>query len=696
MYHHRDEGFDDYPLAAASILTPPQSTSTPISKKIAASTPPGRLVIADTERRALESLAHTLRTSTTPQSCTQLAIMLLSHVPADMLKVAMQQLDLLLRRDFIGMLPTEIATQILEYLEVEDIARNVLLVNRQWYEIATQPCVWRRLFHRRGWKVDRSRWEFYYALPPKVTPTRILLDSAVFQVSRAMAVSANLLASPALSGGLATNGHESRGGAETATAAALLAQQRSTLDANAIQAMLLDASRQAARKPRRMLYSLLDLQRQTAKNDTMLSEKTELDAGASQQSYCQQMFQRQQCLKTKASRIPTAATTTGMVDMSSPSSSSESSPSSYSPSPSSSPLLSSPVLPWHSPQNVHNAKARYCHPHSTQSKRRPWEAKPVNWRRIYSEYYRLLGNWRDGRCRVDRWESAHTESIYALQFDRRNRLFTGSRDHSVKVWHLSETGSQITPLATLRGHSGSVLTLQAEGGTLITGSSDTDACVWSTETYTIVQRLSHPDAVLSLRFNDRWLATACKDGIIRVWKRKHDAFGGPFELVGHGVAINAIHLHDDILVSASGDRTVRVWNLETRTCTKTLSAHTRGVACLDFDGKYIVSGSSDRSLRVWNIETGECERTIGSAHSDLVRTVMFDRRMDIMVSGSYDESIKIWRFSTGELIHKIRNVHTSRVFKLMFDRTRIVSCSHDRSISIIDFSAELPHARLLV
>ncbi|KAJ1863143.1 hypothetical protein LPJ73_000594 [Coemansia sp. RSA 2703] len=642
--------------------------------------------------------------------------MLLSHVPPDMLKVAMQQLDLLLRRDFIGMLPTEIATQILEYMEVEDIARNIMLVNRQWYEIATQPCVWRKLFHRCGWKVDRSRWEFYYALPQKVTPTRILLDSAVFQVSRAMAIPANILSSPALSDQLVTNGHEDTSGAEKGTVAALLAHQRSTLDLNALQgmlledsslsaraadglsaatvrAMLLDASRHVARKPRRMLYSLLDLQRQTANEDTMLSQKTELDAGASQQSFYQQMFQRRQGLKTLGSKSPA---TTGMVGTSSPSSSTDSSLSSYVPSPSNSPLSSSPVLPWHSPQIVRTDKTRRYHPHNTQSKRRPWEAKPIDWRQIYSEYYRLLRNWRDGRCRVDRWESAHAESIYALQFDRRNRLFTGSRDHSVKVWHISETGSQITPLATLRGHTGSVLTLQAEGSTLITGSSDSDACVWSTDTYTIKQRLSHPDAVLSLRFNDRWLATACKDGIIRIWKRNCDAFADPFELVGHGVAINAIHLHEDILVSASGDRTVRVWNLETRTCTKTLSAHTRGVACVDFDGKYVVSGSSDRSIRMWNIETGECERTISNAHSDLVRTVMFDRRMDLMVSGSYDESIKIWRFSTGALIHKIKNVHTSRVFKLMFDRTRIISCSHDRSISIIDFSAELPHARLLV
>ncbi|KAJ1814623.1 hypothetical protein LPJ75_002691 [Coemansia sp. RSA 2598] len=325
-----------------------------------------------------------------------------------------------------------------------------------------------------------------------------------------------------------------------------------------------------------------------------------------------------------------------------------------------------------------------------------WVPKPVNWRLLYSEYHSLLDNWRSGQCRVDRWESAHQESIYTLQFDRRNRLFTGSRDNTVKVWHLSEAGSQLTPLATLRGHTGSVLTLHAEGSMLVTGSSDSDVCVWSTDTYTIRQRLAHPDAVLSLRFNDRWLATACKDGVVRVWRRKQQAFAEPFELEGHAVAINAVHLHGDTLVSASGDRTIRVWDLAARSCTMTLAGHARGVACVDFDGAYIVSGSSDRTIRIWNATTGRCERTISSAHSDLVRTVMLNRNMDVMVSGSYDETIKIWRLSTGALIHKIKNVHTSRVFKLMFDRSRIVSCSHDRSISIIDFAAELPHARLLL
>ncbi|ORX66537.1 WD40 repeat-like protein [Linderina pennispora] len=317
---------------------------------------------------------------------------------------------------------------------------------------------------------------------------------------------------------------------------------------------------------------------------------------------------------------------------------------------------------------------------------------PVDWLDMYKRQHLLQSNWAHGDCRTIRWPNAHTESIYCLQFDRHNRLFTGSRDHTVKVWYLADNG-EITPLATLCAHTGSVLTLQVDGDTLITGSSDATICVWDLKTQTVLHTLRHSDSVLSLRFNDKWLVTSSKDRTVRVWERG-SAYASSFELRGHRVAINAVQLVDDILVSASGDRTIKVWDLGTRSCILTLSDHTRGVACLDFDGKYITSGSSDRSIRIWNIETGQCERTIINAHTDLVRTIMFNREMGVIVSGSYDESIKVWSFESGELLHRIKTAHTSRVFKLMFDRSRIVSCSHDKAVTVTDFGANVPNARL--
>ena len=59
-------------------------------------------------------------------------------------------------------------------------------------------------------------------------------------------------------------------------------------------------------------------------------------------------------------------------------------------------------------------------------------------------------------------------------------------------------------------------------------------------------------------------------------------------------------------VSASGDRTLKVWDLETGRALRTLeghSAYVSGVA-VTADGRRAVSASGDKTLKVWDLETG--------------------------------------------------------------------------------------------
>ncbi|KAJ1729646.1 hypothetical protein LPJ61_003418 [Coemansia biformis] len=581
--------------------------------------PPKPLPAAPGECQAVDSLACMLRTSLSPLARARLAVALLTQVPADVLKLALCELDGLLRRDFVGMLPAEIALRILAHLPAGDIARGAALVSRQWHAVAMQPWLWRRLFRGRGWALDKDRRALYAALPTTADVDRSLLRRAMQQAASAI----------------------------TAASAATLA-------------------------PAVAAYSGVDVSRAQAAASADDGERWLLDGGAAAPSAGSLAAATAEAMAATGggwwARAPAEQRVWAARQR-------QAQRTGFSPSPAPSPL----ACRWRSAQQ--------------QQQRRQGQLA-VDWRGLYAENHQLLANWRTGRCRVDRWDAAHPESIYCLQLDQHNRLLTGSRDHTVRLWHVAEAGSQLTHLATLRGHRGSVLTLQAEGSTLVTGSSDATACVWDLRTFTVERQLQHADSVLSLRFNDRWLATACKDCLLRVWRRDR-GYTDMFELTGHTVAVNAVHLHGDMLVSASGDRTIRVWDLTTRSCVLTLEEHARGVACLDFDGQHIVSGGSDRSIRIWNVQTGVCERTIPNAHGDLVRTVMFDRRMDVVVSGSYDETIKVWSFATGALLHKFKNLHSSRVYRLMFDRTRIVSCSHDRSVAIVDFGAGLAHARQL-
>ncbi|CAN6723880.1 unnamed protein product [Malus baccata var. baccata] len=60
---------------------------------------------------------------------------------------------------------------------------------------------------------------------------------------------------------------------------------------------------------------------------------------------------------------------------------------------------------------------------------------------------------------------------------------------------------------------------------------------------------------------------------------------------------------DQLLLSSSMDKTVRLWDLETKTCLK-LFAHNDYVTCIQFnplDHNYFISGSLDAKIRLWNV-----------------------------------------------------------------------------------------------
>jgi small GTP-binding protein len=96
-------------------------------------------------------------------------------------------------------------------------------------------------------------------------------------------------------------------------------------------------------------------------------------------------------------------------------------------------------------------------------------------------------------------------------------------------------------------------------------------------------------------------------------------------------------------VSGSADKTLRVWDLESRRTVATLEGHTGSVygVAVSPDGRRAVSASGDGTLRVWDLESGRSIATF-SGHIGIVIGVAVSPDGLRAVSASADKTLRVW------------------------------------------------------
>ncbi|KAI8606312.1 WD repeat domain-containing protein 83, partial [Dissophora ornata] len=112
-----------------------------------------------------------------------------------------------------------------------------------------------------------------------------------------------------------------------------------------------------------------------------------------------------------------------------------------------------------------------------------------------------------------------------------------------------------------------------------------------------------------------------------------------------GSQINACQYNStgEYILTGGVDRTVRLWNPETRFCIKTYEAH--GWEVLDLavspeNGKFASCGG-DKTVFLWDVLSGMTIRRF-SGHTQRVNAVDFNDEGTVLASGSYDATIRLW------------------------------------------------------
>jgi WD40 repeat protein len=121
---------------------------------------------------------------------------------------------------------------------------------------------------------------------------------------------------------------------------------------------------------------------------------------------------------------------------------------------------------------------------------------------------------------------------------------------------------------------------------------------------------------------------------------------GKATLTGHSKLVNGVAFSPDgrTLASGSEDRTIKLWDLQTKKEIATLTGHIKAVRQVVFspDGQTLASGSEDKTIKLWGLQTKKEIATL-TGHIKAVRQVVFSPDGQTLASGSEDGTIKIWK-----------------------------------------------------
>ena len=254
-------------------------------------------------------------------------------------------------------------------------------------------------------------------------------------------------------------------------------------------------------------------------------------------------------------------------------------------------------------------------------------------------------------------------------------IATGAKDNTARLWRVDPTTGSYDCYAVFSGHTESI------GAVALPKTPPQD----TSPSYR--QPLEHPPLFLITASQDhqirRWEIPRMGPGGPEKGPRS------AFTRTAHEKDINALDVNasSQLFASASQDRTVKIWSVQEGEVQGILKGHKRGVWCVRFapantpaihgdegpvKGRGVVlTGSGDKTVKLWSLSNYTCLRTL-EGHSNSILKVAWlnapaggenQRRAVQFASAGGDGLVKIWDAAAGEAECTLDN-HADRVWAL--------------------------------
>ena len=144
------------------------------------------------------------------------------------------------------------------------------------------------------------------------------------------------------------------------------------------------------------------------------------------------------------------------------------------------------------------------------------------------------------------------------------------------------------------------------------------------------------------------------------------------------IKVDEIH---NKLITGSHDATIKIWDLETGECKKTLLDHKVSVqSVLILPNNKFISGSLDKTIKIWDFNSYECLNTLENESGVCSLSLISDNQI---ACGCLNGFIVIWNLDNSTKV-KTFKAHNSWITYLIVNtnKSKSISCSVDCKIKI--------------